>query len=253
MNSRSMFPAKTDGACFKGAWPAIRMLGVDEEEWPKNGEIDIVELRNGEPSVLMTLHSTNHHGAYGQNPPHNPLHLNTDMTKIPVIFGLEWHVKADEGQIDLTWWITSFDIPSQQWKNEKTTKSLFKSEGDTEDYAVFLKSFNEGGFYLLINLAQGGDFTGVYDKDALLEDGPQHVVIESAKVYEFPGLENEESVSCSFNDDQLIAIVDSDGQLSPHDTSALFKWENSIIPYFFTSTSEKDQKLFRSVMAIIER
>merc|ERR1719186_2193174 len=168
------------------------MLGVVETvEWPENGEIDIVEMRNGDPSVLMTLHSTNHHGAYGQHPSHNPLHLDTDMTKIPVIFGLEWNVKVDDGQIDLTWWITSFDVSSRQWKNEKTTKSLFKSEGDAEDYAVFMKSFNEGGFYLLIDLAQGGDFTGVYNKDALLKDGSQHVVIESAKVYGFPVVEQK--------------------------------------------------------------
>merc|ERR1719186_1909110 len=188
---RALMPAKTDGGSYRGAWPAIKMLGVDEAEWPKNGQIDIVDLRNGDPSVMMTLHSTNHHGAYGQNPPHNPLHLDTDMTNIPVIFGLEWNVKADDEQIDLTWWITSFDIPSQQWKNERTTKSLLQSEGDAQDYAVFMKSFNEGGFYLLINLAQGGHFPGVYDKDALLMDGPQHVVIESAKVYEFPVVEQK--------------------------------------------------------------
>merc|ERR1712112_224327 len=51
---RALMPAKTDGGSYKGAWPAIKMLGVDEEEWPKNGEINIVELLNGDPSVMMT-------------------------------------------------------------------------------------------------------------------------------------------------------------------------------------------------------
>merc|ERR1719508_173047 len=188
---RALMPANSKGGNFSGAFPAIRLLGADGQEWLDSGEIEIAKLRNGEPTVHMALHSANNHGVNGQHPPNSPVHLETDMSKIPVIFGLEWHVKADDGQIDLTWWITSFDVPSQQWKNEKTTKSLFKSEGDAEDYAVFMKSFNEGGFYLLIDLAQGGDFTGVYDKDAPLKDGPQHVVIESAKVYGFPVVEQK--------------------------------------------------------------
>jgi len=179
---RALMPAKTDGGIFKGAWPAIWMLGVNED-WPDNREIGIAKLKNGDPSVHMTLHSTSNYGAEGQHPPNNPIRLETDMTKIPTIFGLEWNVRSDDEQIDLTWYITSFDVPTQQWKSQNTTKSLLKSEDEANDYNVFLKSFNGDGFYLLINLAQEGDSTEVQD---LLLGGPQHIVIESAKVYRIP-------------------------------------------------------------------
>merc|ERR1719186_458605 len=69
---------------------------------------------------------------------------------------------------------------------------------------------------------------------------------------EVQGLEQEEVSPCSFNDELLAASKDREGQLSPHDTSASFQWENNLIPYFFTSTSDKNKELFRSVMDIIE-
>merc|ERR1719186_522471 len=180
---RALMPASSqDSWRFKGAWPAIWMLGADGRRWPNNGEIDIVELINGVPKVYMSTHSTHHYGGNAQHPPNNPFWLDTDMTQIPVIFGLEWNVQADRGQIDLTWWITYHDNPSQQWKSRHTTKSLFKYEGDA-DYSVFFDSFNGPGFYLLINLAQGGNWPGEHGASEVLNHGPQHVVVQSAKVY----------------------------------------------------------------------
>jgi len=183
---RALMPAKTNGGNFSGAFPAIRLLGAEGKEWPDSGEIEVAKLRNGEPTVHMALHSTNNHGVNGQHPPNNPVQLETDMTKIPVIFGLEWHIKADDGQIDLTWYITSFDFPSNEWKSQNSTKSLLKSNGEADDFPVFSKSLSGEGFYLVINLAQGGHFTEVKKESDLLVDSPQLIVIESAKVYRLP-------------------------------------------------------------------
>ena len=102
-----------NGENLKGAWPAIWMLGHDpvtDWDWPHNGEIDIVELANGDPSIIMTTHSTNHFGADGQHPPSQPLNINADFTVDPLICGMEWNVQEDIGQIDLTWWFTYFDL-----------------------------------------------------------------------------------------------------------------------------------------------
>jgi len=183
---RALMPANSKAGNFSGSFPAIRLLGDDGKEWPDCGEIEIAKLRNGEPTVHMALHSTNNHGVNGQHPPNNPVHLETDMTKIPVIFGLEWHIKADDGQIDLNWYITYFDFDYKEWYSKTITKTLLKSNGEADDFPVFSKSLSEEGFYLMINLAQGGHFTDVKQESDLLVDGPQRIVIESAKVYRLP-------------------------------------------------------------------
>jgi len=183
---RALMPAKTNGGNFSGAFPAIRLLGADGQEWPDCGEIEVAKLKNGEPTVHMALQSTNNHGVNSRHPSNNPVQLETDMTKIPVIFGLEWNILADDGQIDLTWYIKSFDFASNEWKSQNSTKSLLKSNGEADDFPVFSKSLSGEGFYLVINLAQGGHFTEVKQESDLLVDGPQLLVIQSTKVYRLP-------------------------------------------------------------------
>lgn len=44
--------------CARGTWPAIWMMPVEKVEWPKGGEIDIMEQVGSEPNVLhATLHT----------------------------------------------------------------------------------------------------------------------------------------------------------------------------------------------------
>ena len=60
--------------------------------------------------------------------------------------------------LDLTWWFTWYDLGTHSWESRHTTLSIF--DNDKMDYYDFIKSFNGDGFSLLINLAEGGDFTG---------------------------------------------------------------------------------------------
>lgn len=48
--------------CGRGTWPAIWMLGLDDENWPLSGEIDIMEHQGSNPTrILGTLHTQNNH------------------------------------------------------------------------------------------------------------------------------------------------------------------------------------------------
>ena len=111
--------AQVNGGQYRGSWPAIWMLGAGNgHNWPRHGEIDIVEAVNGDPRIVMSIHSTNHHGGnpqvthtgneaggtetdlcWPQHPPENPYSLNADLTRDPLIAGFEWNVQDNIGQI----------------------------------------------------------------------------------------------------------------------------------------------------------
>jgi hypothetical protein len=95
-----------------------------------------------------------------------------------LICGFEWNLE-NQGQIDLTWWMTWYDLGSQNWKSEHSTLVLQQ----WNDYWDFYNSFNGEGFSVLINLAEGGNFPGT--SDALIDGQPQLLVVKSAKVYGF--------------------------------------------------------------------
>jgi len=179
---RSTMPVKVDGDNLEGSWPAIWMLGTGNgQDWPTHGEIDIVEAVNGDPEIYMTIHSTNYYGANGQHPDTSSYSANSDFTQYPLIAGFEWNIKPEDGQIDLTWWFTWYDISTQNWESNNTTKVLYE-DGDN-DYDVFYDSFNGEGFSLLINLAEGGVWPNT---DNLFVDGqPQYMQVSSVKVYGF--------------------------------------------------------------------
>ena len=83
-------------------------------------------------------------------------------------------------QVDITWWMSWFDQGSGSWRSDHTTKVLFKNGNN--DYNDFYNSFNEEGFSLIINLAEGGD----WPSNNVFQDGqPQKMKISSAKVYGF--------------------------------------------------------------------
>ena len=105
------------------------------------------------------------------------------LISVPIICGLEWNLE-NEHQIDLTWWFSWFDLSSNKWEKDNTTLSLRCGQG--QDYSTFYEAFNHGGFYLILNLAQGGGLTGVSDPSILMHKRkPHHMVIESVKTYSF--------------------------------------------------------------------
>lgn len=140
----------------KGLWPAFWMLGsnIDTVGWPLCGEIDILEYIGKEPNIIFTsLHTEHSHG-------------NTIHTKKTNIENIE------EG----------FHIYAVDWTKDKIE---FYVDGQML-YSFFPKDKNKSNwpfdqpFYLLLNVAVGGNFGGPEVDDSIF---PQTFEIDYIKVF----------------------------------------------------------------------
>ncbi|KJD34065.1 laminarinase [Tamlana nanhaiensis] len=141
----------------QGLWPAFWMLGsnIDTVGWPKCGEIDILEYVGKEPSMVFTsLHTQDSHGET----------INTKKTKI-------------EGIED------GFHVYKAHWTETKIEffiddKLLYTFAPEAlNDETIW--PFNQP-FYILVNLAIGGNFGGPEVDDTVF---PQQYIIDYIKVY----------------------------------------------------------------------
>ena len=140
-----------------GVWPAIWMLGhdIDDIFWPLCGEIDIMEYVGKTPGKIhTTLHTKD---SYGQS-------INTKVTTIENI---------EDG----------FHIYKMNWDKNKIQFSV----DDTIVYTFSPANKNkinwpfDKPFYLILNLAIGGEFGGFEVDDNIF---PQEFIIDYIKVYD---------------------------------------------------------------------
>lgn len=141
----------------KGLWPAFWMLGsnITEAGWPLCGEIDILEYVGREPeTIFTTLHTADSHG-------------NSKNTKKERIQGIE----------------DGFHIYAIDWNTDKIDffidHTLFYSF-HPNDKNIEVWPFDQP-FYMIINLAVGGNFGGSEIDDAIF---PQEFVIDYVRVYQ---------------------------------------------------------------------
>jgi len=120
----------------QGTWPAIWMLPVEDSygDWPKSGEIDIVEAVGCTPGKVW---GTVHTGAY--NHMHNTQAYNTEALSVG-----EWHTYSIQwGEKGLEWFV------------DGQLFSAFSPSEQSSDKWPFNKQF-----YLILNLAVGGSWGG---------------------------------------------------------------------------------------------
>ncbi|WP_299628257.1 glycoside hydrolase family 16 protein [uncultured Tenacibaculum sp.] len=139
-----------------GLWPAIWMLGhdIDKNTWPACGEIDIMEYVGKEPHTIYTsLHNSSSYG-------------NTINSK-----------KTTKKNIE-----EGFHVYKTEWSKDAI---VFYIDGEK----VYTYSPNEKDeknwpydkpFYLILNLAIGGNFGGPEVDDNIF---PQEFIIDYIKVY----------------------------------------------------------------------
>ena len=143
----------------KGIWPAFWLLPQDNVYggWPKSGEIDMMENMGSEPSkVVGTLH-------YGPGPGSTYISRNYSVPGPNLndqfhLFSLEW--KQDQ----IKWYVDD----------------VLYSTINKADLGGLNYPFNEK-FFLIINLAVGGNFSGNPDASTLF---PQWLIVDYIRVYQ---------------------------------------------------------------------
>jgi beta-glucanase (GH16 family) len=142
-----------------GIWPALWLLPQDNVygNWPKSGEIDLMELKGGEASkVLGTLH-------FGPGP--NSTFISRNYTLPAGNFNDQFHVFSLEWEQDQIKWYVDNTLYS----------TITKADVAPNNYP-----FNEN-FFFLINLAVGGNFPGDPDANTSF---PAWMIVDYIRVYQ---------------------------------------------------------------------
>ena len=147
----------------KGAWPAFWMMPEKSEygSWPKSGEIDIMEnapSTNGEHTIFSSLHAEGH---YSANPKSiGRKNFGSDLSA-------DWHtisVEWDESQIT-----AYYDGVAQQ---------TYYNDG-----SGYVNWPYDKPFYIIFNLAIGGNLGGTGAASALQSTGAEFL-IDYVRVYQ---------------------------------------------------------------------
>jgi beta-glucanase (GH16 family) len=142
----------------RGLWPAFWMLGTDFPTvgWPATGEIDIMENRGQEPSTVHgTIHGPGYSAGAGRTASKTLNLVRFDNSFH--VFSVEWSPDRIQHFVDGQLYHTS-------------------TPADVTGPWVFNKPF-----FLLLNVAVGGNFVGAPDA---ITTFPQTMVVDWVRVYE---------------------------------------------------------------------
>ena len=144
-----------------GTWPAIWMLPVNwdlgDGKWPDNGEIDIMEHVGYDPGIIHgSTHCKTYYWRLGNQ--------KTGTINIPDAqmafhtYALEWNADSISVYVDSTYYFTNLN-EHQGWESWPFDK----------------------GYYLILNIAVGGDWGGVQGIDKTIF--PQRMEVDYVRVY----------------------------------------------------------------------
>lgn len=141
-----------------GMWPAFWMLPNTSVAWPASGEIDIEEM-TGQRSMFQL--GSIHYGSSNAN--HQS--ITSQILKQPDTWGSDFHVYAVEWSANkISWYVDDLLYAS-------------KTPADMANPADW--TFENYQYYLILNLAVGGNLGGAVNDAAL----PQSMQVDYVRVY----------------------------------------------------------------------
>ena len=155
------FEARIKMPVGQGMWPAFWLLGADNEtaHWPKCGEIDIVENLGREPSIAHgTIHGPGYSGGHAIGSPFT-LADGKRFSDDFHLFAVEWEPEEIRFYVDENLYATRrpSDLPAgTRWVYDHP-------------------------FFILLNLAVGGDWPGNPDSTTQF---PQRMYVDYVRVYQ---------------------------------------------------------------------
>ncbi len=145
----------------KGLWPAFWMLGADNQQvgWPSSGELDVMEIDGSVPALLnASIHGPAKTGPYSF----------TNSFQLPAggSFSHDFHVFGLDWSPNLIRWYVDGNLYATVTQDQLSADSQW----------VFDKPF-----FILLNLAVGGDLPGPPDQSTTF---PQKMLIDYIRVYQ---------------------------------------------------------------------
>ena len=144
----------------QGVWPALWMLPQENKYggWPASGEIDIMELLGHQPDIV-----------------HGTIHFGNSFNDKGSISGI---IKDTEGTF-----ASDFHVYSIEWDSRGIQWLLDGEpyhEATPADVEPYSWPFDEP-FYLLFNIAVGGNWPGYPDNSTIM---PQRMMVDYVRVYQ---------------------------------------------------------------------
>ena len=162
----------------KGLWPALWLLPQDDHygAWAASGEIDVMEIAGEKPhEVLSSIH-------FGSAYPERTL-----ITNVHALPGhgtvADWHVYSVEWQPgEIRFYVDGVHTASHRhwWSCSRALNGVGQQAKRASDLNPWPAPFDQP-FYLLMNVAVGGNFPGVPNASTAF---PAELVVDYVRVYE---------------------------------------------------------------------